>query len=92
MDWTVKDNMLSGLFFAPHLQAAAEAAIPHLCNQVRKRVTLLWRWSSQTQAAVLDRGNPGGWVSKSEMSTGSRSVSNNIPSVICPKLRTSVVV
>jgi len=44
MDWTMKDNMVNGLFFC--------AATPYLCKQERECPTPVWRRLSRTQAVL----------------------------------------
>ena len=62
MDWTVKENMVSHLFFCA--TQAAEGAIPHLYKQERKYPTSVRL--SLTQV-VLYRAIPTRWVPMSEM-------------------------
>ena len=55
---------------APHSQAAAEEAIPHLYKQERKRPTLVRRWLNRTQA-LPGRVIPGVCVPVSEINVRS---------------------
>jgi len=57
MDWTTEDEMFNGLFFCA--TQAMEGALPHMCRLEQKRLTLIRRWLSQTQA-VLGRAILGG--------------------------------
>jgi len=58
MDWTVKDNMVNGLFFCATL-TSHRWVIPHMCKQERKHQTPARRRLSLTHA-VLGRVIPGG--------------------------------
>ena len=92
MDWTVEITWLTVCSSASHLQAA-EAAVPHLCKQERKRPTPVRRRLRRTHA-VLARAIPRGWVPMLGLEVPSLvSVLRppRIPSVIRPERRTYVV-
>jgi len=53
VDWTVKENMVGGLFLCGTLSHAAEGVMPHLCKQERKRPTPVRRRLSRTYTLFL---------------------------------------
>jgi len=92
VEWTLKDNMVDGLFFYPTLTGRSGGLITHLYKHEPKRLTPVWRWLSWTQA-LLGRAIPGVGAGVRDENAESCGVDRpiRIPLVICPMRRMYVV-
>jgi len=75
MDWSVKDNMVKGMFFCATL-TNRRGDLSYLYKQERKRPTPMRRRSSRTQA-VLEMVIQGRWMPVSGKKVGNMLVFSN---------------